>query len=81
MKIPFIHVGCGNFSLQRLQILIDGGNFTPVACVDIDIEKARENIASLKGDVPKGLNNRVYRTITEAKEKHNAEVCLCKCPC
>ena len=76
MTIPFIHVGCGKFSLQRLQILIDGGNFTPVACVDIDIEKARENIASLKGDVPEGLNNRIYRTITEAKEKHNAEVCF-----
>ena len=76
MTIPFIHVGCGNFSLQRLQILIDSGNFTPVACVDIDIEKARENIASLKGDVPEGLNDRVYKTIAEAKEKHNAEVCF-----
>ena len=76
MPIPVIHVGCGKFSLQRLQILIDGSQFTPVACVDINLEKARSDLASLKGNVPEGLIDRVYTTITEAKEKHDAEVCI-----
>ena len=40
MKIPSIHVGCGEFSLQRLELLINGNQFAPIACVDIDIEKA-----------------------------------------
>ena len=76
MTIPFIHGGCGKFSLQRLLVLIDGGQFTPVACVDIDLKSARENLMSLKRNVPEGLNDRVYKTITEAKKKHNAEVCF-----
>jgi len=41
MSLPIIFVGCGNFALQRLQVLIDGSQFTPVACVDIDIEKTQ----------------------------------------
>ena len=49
MSIPIIFVGCGNFALQRLQVLIDGGQFTPVACVDINIEKAQESLSSLHG--------------------------------
>ena len=76
MSIPIIFVGCGNFSLQRLQVLIDGSQFTPVACVDIDIEKARANLGSLQGNVPKGLTGQVYTTVKEAKEKHDAEVCF-----
>ena len=76
MKIPVIYVGCGGFSLQRLQVLIDGGQFTPVACVEIDIERARIGLDSLKGNVPEGLTEKVYTTITEAKERHNAEVCF-----
>ena len=76
MKIPVIYVGCGNFSLQRFQVLIDGGQFTPVACVEIDIEKARKGLDSLKGNVPEGLTEKVYTTITEAKEKHSAEACF-----
>jgi hypothetical protein len=40
MPIQAIHVGCGKFSLQRLKILIDGNKFNPVACVDINLEKA-----------------------------------------
>ena len=39
MKIPSIHVGCGEFSLQRLELLINGNQFAPIACVDIDVEK------------------------------------------
>ena len=39
MKIPSIHVGCGKFSLQRLEMLINGNEFNPIACVDIDLEK------------------------------------------
>ena len=76
MQIPFIHVGCGKFSLQRLQILVDGNQFTPVACVDIDLEKSRTALTSLEGKIPKVLSDRVYTTITEAKEKHDAEVCF-----
>ena len=76
MSIPIIFVGCGNFSLSRLQVLIDGTQFTPVACVDIDIEKARANLESLQGNVPGGLTDQVYTTITEAKENHDAEVCF-----
>jgi predicted dehydrogenase len=76
MSIPIIFVGCGNFALQRLQVLIDGSQFTPVACVDIDIEKAQANLEFLQGNVPKGLTDRVYTTISEAKEKHDAEVCF-----
>ena len=76
MSIPIIFVGCGNFSIQRLQVIIDGNLFTPVACVDIDIEKARSNLEYLQGNVPEGLTDRVYTTITEAKEKHDAEVCF-----
>jgi len=30
-------------------VLIDGGQFTPVACVDINIEKAQESLSSLHG--------------------------------
>ena len=53
MTIPVIHVGCGTFSTQRLQLIIDEGLFTPVACVDIDRQVAVSCIASLRGNVPK----------------------------
>ena len=76
MKIPIIFVGFGNFSLQRLQVIIDGSQFTPVACVDVDIEKARIGLGSLRGNVPEDLAEKVYTTITEANEKHNAEACF-----
>ena len=76
MPIPIIFVGCGNFAIQRLQVLIDGNQFEPVACVDIDVESAKENLKRLRGNVPKGLTVSVYTTIAEAKEKHNAEVCF-----
>ena len=48
MKIPSIHVGCGKFSLQRLEMLINGNEFNPIACVDIDLEKARSKLSSIK---------------------------------
>ena len=76
MSMPIIFVGCGNFSLQRLQIIIDGNQFTPVACVDIDIKKAQASLESLQGNVPKGITDRVYTTISEAKEKHDAKACF-----
>ena len=44
MDLPCIYVGCGKFSLQRLEILINSNQFTPIACVDIDIEKAKSDI-------------------------------------
>lgn len=76
MLIPSIQVGCGNFSLQRLQVIIDGNQFRPVACVDIDLEKAKSRLSTLRGDVPEGLKNRVYTSIMEAKEKNDAEACF-----
>ena len=74
MAIPIIHVGCGAFSLQRLQVLIDGGQFSPVACVDLDLDKSREKVSALRG--ADGLADRVYTTISEAKEQHGGEVCF-----
>ena len=69
MQIPSIYVGCGKFSLQRLEILINSNQFTPIACVDIDIEKAKSSLLLMKGNVTENLSNRVYTTITEAKKK------------
>jgi len=76
MSIPFIHVGCGKFSLQRLQVLIDGNQFRPVACVDIDLKKARSGLSSLKVNVPEILGDRVYTTISESRSENDAEVCF-----
>lgn len=44
--------------------------------MDINLEAAQESVKSLEGDIPAGLADRIYRTITEAREKHHAEVCL-----
>jgi predicted dehydrogenase len=76
MKIPSIHVGCGKFSLQRLEILINGNKFNPVACVDIDLKKAKSNISSIKGSKINNLSNKVFTTITEAKKIHDAKACF-----
>jgi predicted dehydrogenase len=76
MQIPSIHVGCGKFSLQRLEVLIRGNQFAPVACVDVDLENAKSRLSSIKENTYKDLSNRVYTTITEAKEKHDAKVCF-----
>jgi predicted dehydrogenase len=74
--IPAIHVGCGPFGLQRLQILVENKLFLPIACVDIDVEKTKKNISLMRDNFSKQLANYVYGSITEAKEKHNAEVCF-----
>ena len=42
MLIPSIHVGCGDFSLQRLEVLANEDFFNPVACVDIDVKKRKK---------------------------------------
>ena len=77
MAIPVIHVGCGSFSTQRLQLIIDEGLFTPVACVDIDRQVLESCISSLRGNVPVNLNKRIYKTITEAKQDNEeAEACF-----
>ena len=76
MKIPSIHVGCGNFSLQRLEVLINGDEFNPVACVDINLEKARSKLSSIKINKNGDLSNCIYTTIAEAKKKHDAKVCF-----
>ena len=48
MLIPSIHVGCGDFSLQRLEVLANENLFNPVACVDIDVENARNKLSKNK---------------------------------
>ena len=74
MKIPFILVGCGNFSLQRLEILIDLQKFEPVACVDLNIKDAKANLQ--KNNKLSFLADKVFKTITEAKKNNNAQVCF-----
>ena len=76
MPIRTIHVGCTHFAHGRLQAQINAIGLEPVACVDIDLEAARAGVANLQGDVPEHLAERIYTTITEAKEKHNAQACL-----
>ena len=76
MPIRTIHVGCTHFAHGRLQAQINAIGLEPVACVDIDLEAARAGVANLQGDVPKNLAERIYTTITEAREKHDAQACL-----
>ena len=76
MALPTIHVGCTHFAHGRLQALINCRGLHPVACVDLNLEAARKGVESIEGDVPLGLADRIYTTIAEAKEKHDAEVCL-----
>ncbi len=76
MGIPTIHVGCKVFGRSRLKALIECGSLEPAACVDIDVEGARESILSLGGSVAETLAERVYGTIAEALRRHPAEVCL-----
>ena len=76
MAIPTIHVGCKVFGRSRLQAVIECGGLDPVACVDIDVEGARESVRSLGGSTAEMLAGRVYPTITEALERHPAEVCV-----
>lgn len=76
MPIRTIHVGCTHFAHGRLQAQINAKGLTPVACVDINLEAARAGVANLQGDVPEHLAERIYTTITEAKEKHDAQACL-----
>jgi len=76
MPIQAIHVGCGKFSLQRLKILIDGNKFNPVACVDINLEKAKSKLSLIKGEKINNLSGKVFTTITEAKKTCDAKVCF-----
>ena len=76
MGIPTIHVGCKVFGQSRLQAVMECGGLEPVACVDIDIEGARESVRSLGGSTAEMLAGRVYGTIAEALERHPAEVCV-----
>ena len=71
MQIPSIHVGCGDFSLQRLEILCNENLFRPVACVDIDIEKAKKKIEISTNTSVQNLKDKVFKTITEAKKEYD----------
>ncbi|MBM3217005.1 Gfo/Idh/MocA family oxidoreductase [Candidatus Poribacteria bacterium] len=74
--MPTIHVGCRHFGHGRLQALVNCKGLEPVACVDIDVEGSRVAIGTLTGDVPADLADRVYTSITEARQRHEASVCL-----
>jgi predicted dehydrogenase len=76
MSIPTIHVGCMHFGHGRLQALVNCKGLEPVACVDLDVDGARRAIRTLQGDVPVGLSERVYTSITEARAEHHAGACL-----
>ena len=76
MALSTIHVGCTNFGRGRLQAHLNCKGLEPVACVDINLDAARECLGSLDEDVPDDLPNSIYTTITEAQEKHDAQVCL-----
>ena len=47
-KIKCIHVGLGKFSLKRLQINLDSNLFDPVAYVDINLEKGKQELSKIK---------------------------------
>ena len=76
MSLPSIHVGCGDFSLQRLEVLVNGELFKPVACVDIDDEKARIKISKINNSKVKNLKDKIYSTISEAQKKNQAKACF-----
>ena len=76
MSLPTIHVGCKGFGLSRMKALFACKGLEPVAFVDVDIDGARANIESLSKLAGRRLSDRVYRTITEARQRHHAEACL-----
>jgi len=75
MPIPTIHVGCTHFAHGRLQAQVNSHGLEPVACVDINLDAAKGGVESIHG-APDGLSERIYTTIAEAKEKHDAQACL-----
>ena len=76
MLIPSIHVGCGDFSLQRLEVLANEDFFNPVACVDIDVKNARNKLSKNNSPKVKILKDKIYSTISDAKKNHNAKACF-----
>ena len=76
MPIPTIHVGCTHFAHGRLQAQVNTNGLEPVACVDINLEAAKRGVESING-ASEDLSERIYTTITEAKDKHpEVEACL-----
>ena len=74
-KFKSIHVGLGNFSLQRLQINLNNNMFDVVAFVDLDLSKARDGLKKLK-NIPADYEDRIFTSISEAQKKYKAEVCF-----
>ena len=56
MDVPCIYVGCGNFALQRLEVLINETKFNPVACVDLDVKNAKKNLTLIRE-----IKKRIYQ--------------------
>lgn len=67
--IKCIHVGLGNFSLQRLQVNLSNNIFDPVAFVDIDIESSIKRMKNLK-NLPKNYEKKIFKSIDEAVDKN-----------
>ena len=74
-KIKCIHVGLGKFSLKRLQINLDSNLFEPVAYVDINLEKGKQELSKIK-NIQDDFEKRIFKTISEAKKKFDAEACF-----
>ena len=74
-KFKCIHVGLGNFSLQRLQLNLNNNLFDVVAFVDIDVTNAADKLKKLN-NLPENYENRVFKSISDAQKKFSAEVCF-----
>ena len=67
-RINFIHVGLGNYSYQRLNILANNKKYNLVGLVDIDKNKVKD----LKNEYKKIF----FNSISQATKKVNADACF-----
>lgn len=74
-QIKCIHVGLGNFSINRLKINLRGGYFKTVAFVDKDIKKMLSKLKFLEG-IPEDYEQRSFASISEAVHSFKAEACF-----
>ena len=75
MSQSYIHVGLGDFSFQRLEMILSENLFEPVAFVDLKVEESKRKLNNLK-NLPEGYSDRVFETISEARKNFNSEVVI-----